>query len=359
MNKRTKMIFAILWLMWILWTVVVPYVNASDVSNTPTTTSVEWISPISDKMIMPYPDNKSYEFDKNKVMSMVDNQKGRGIYEVQCNSKVVLEKILWVKVNSEITTLSMKRDWMLNTYDMENCEMNSYRANYNYSTKQISVDNAKSIWQKYINDVFKGKWIIYDIWTNPIVISKGYGWGIMYAKDLGTTSVDGVMVENDNVNEEIEIIEGQEEYIWKEYPSVTLLYPFTINVGGNKTFIYNSQWDKLGITLTIDGNGVSNAGVSMLKIKLVKKSGDLTNWKSVVNLLSKGWNSPYYGNDNKIIVNWYERWMVLSSKYESDWSVKKYLTTWIILNTENSKPYNNGEDNYRMVISDYSIWNNE
>lgn len=93
------------------------------------------------------------------------------------------------------------------------------------------------------------------------------------------------------------------EHIETTYNNITIMYPYMIN----NAPLYNNYGDMVGVTLTIDAHGINSVSVPLLAFESVKKTAEKLSPSAITNLIDRGGNNPYYGNNSTITLQDPER----------------------------------------------------
>jgi hypothetical protein len=115
--------------------------------------------------------------------------------------------------------------------------------------------------KKFVDEIFGDKGIVSIPMLGKPTISMRDNGG-MYPLPMMIKESD---MKSDSALSSVDLIKGnKDEKIDVQYNSITIIYPYII--GG--TAIYsNYGGDKMGISITVDGNGVSSVNVPMLAFK--------------------------------------------------------------------------------------------
>jgi hypothetical protein len=147
-----------------------------------------------------------------------------------------------------------------------------------------------------------------------------------------------------------------DEKIDVKYNSINILLPY--EVGG--TAVYgNYGGGKLGVTITVDGNGITSVNVPLLAFKGIAKTAEKNTLVGLKKFIAQGGNSPYRGSANsKIKLNTPERVLVYFNYFPPMGGVQRnFLSDGIRLGS-NVRVDQYQQMNYEMIVSDFIIGNN-
>jgi len=288
--------------------------------------------------VAPYQGNKTYKFDEKAVSAL--NFKDSTLLKLNCDTTQVL-KSLWFAGNTKMFSVWLE-EWTFDyTFDMRNCSMRWSKRNYVWSNNSVTEKDALTKATAFMkNEFFKGK--IFSKYWEPIVIYKNTNWWVMPYR------VDAVSAKPMS---DIEIDPNDTGVLEAEFVSFSIMFPYMID---NKP-VYNSYWNKAGITVEVNAEWVSSVNAQLLPFKwAVRTSEKLTN-EDIVSFVKRWWNNPYRGNQAEVELQKPERVNVLFNVWRNNMN-EVYLSSGIRFGSKVKIDQRNPQ-NYEMIISDYKLGN--
>lgn len=309
-----------------------------------------------EKVSMPYYGNGNvkYKYDEKSLKSIYD--KNSSLIEVSCQSEDVF-KNLWVNAGSiKINNIGFSKNDLDITVDARNCSFYAGRSIWTQPAQGTTDEKALVAAQKFVDDVFGEKGIVSVPTLGKATITMRDNGGGMYPmpmmmkesdvkSDLGLASVDLV---KEDTTEKIDV----------QYNSITIVYPYV--VGGMPVYA-NYGGGKMGITITIDGNGVSYVNVPLLAFKGISKTAEKNTFEWLKKFISQWGNNGYYGSNGAeatIALDMPERVLVYFNHYNPNGGTQRNFISDGIRLWSKVKQDQWAQQNYEMIISDFVIGNN-
>lgn len=292
----------------------------------------------------PIPTTATYQYDAKAVSTLLS--RSSSLFKVNCDINGVLQSLWYSAWKANLLSL-----WVLEwsyeyNADFRSCSLwiNNRNANRN-TNESISESEAIKKTDEFIA-ILKGK--IYDKVGKPIIINKNqYGWVIMNAKDSMN-----VTAETESPINDVEIIEGDEEEVTREYTSYSILYPYTFN----GLPVYNQRGQQVGITIDVNKQGILSANAQLLPRKWSRARSKKMTSEQMISFLNMWWNNPFYGNTPSVLLNKPERVHVIFTVPRGNTS-DTYIGNGILLDSKTTLDQYSTQT-YKMVVSDFAIGNN-
>ncbi len=310
---------------------------------------------IVEKIAMPSYGNTNvkYQYDEKTLKTLYN--KDSSLIEVSCQSEDVF-KNLWVKASSiKINNIWFSKHDLDITVDAKNCSFYAGRSVWTQPTQGTNDEKALAVAQKFVDDVFGAQGIVSVPSLGKPIISMRDNGG-MYPMPMMLK--EGAIKSDSGLSSVTLIKDTKEEKIDVQYNSITIIYPYI--VGG--TAIYNNYgWGKMGITITVDGNGISYANVPLLAFKWISKTAEKNTFEGLKKFISQGGNNPYYGNNGAeatVTLDTPERVLVYFNYYSPNGGIARNFISDGVRLGSNLRQDQWSQQNYEMIISDFIIGNN-
>jgi len=308
-----------------------------------------------EKIAMPYYGNSNikYQYDAEALKSIYN--KDSSLIEVSCQSEDVF-KNLWVNAWSiKINNIWFSKNDLDITVDAKNCSFYAGRSVWTQPAQGTTDEKALAAAKKFVDDVFGAQGIVSVPTLGKPIISMRDNGG-MYPMPMMVKEGD---MKSDSALSSVTLIKDtKEEKIDVQYNSITIVYPYV--VGG--TAIYNNYGGgKMGISITVDGNGISYANVPLLAFKWISKTAEKNTFEGLKKFVAQWGNNPYYGSNGAeatVKLNTPERVLVYFNYYNPNGGTQRNFISDGIRLGSNMRQDMYSQLNYEMIISDFIIGNN-
>ncbi len=309
-----------------------------------------------EKIAMPYYGNGNvkYKYDEKALKSIYD--KNSSLIEVSCQSEDVF-KNLWVNAGSiKINNIGFSKNDLDITVDAKNCSFYAGRSVWNQPAQGTTDEKALAAAQKFVDDVFGEKGIVSVPTLGKATITMRDNGGGMYPMPMMMKESD---VKSDSGLASVDLVkEDKTEKIDVQYNSITVVYPYV--VGGTPVYS-NYGGGKMGITITIDGNGVSYVNVPLLAFKGISKTAEKNTFEWLKKFIAQWGNNGYYGSNGAeatVTLDTPERVLVYFNYYNPNGGTQRnFISDGIRLGSK-VRQDQWSQQNYEMIISDFVIGNN-
>jgi hypothetical protein len=309
-----------------------------------------------EKIAMPYYGNSNvkYQYDVEALKSLYN--KDSSLIEVSCQSEDVF-KNLWVNAWSiKINNIWFSKNDLDITVDAKNCSFYAGRSVWNQAAQGTTDTKALAVAQKFVDDVFGAQGIVSVPTLGKATITMRDNNGSMYPMPMMVKEGD---MKSDSALSSVTLIKDtKEEKIDVQYNNITIVYPYVV---GGKAIYNNYGGGKMGITITVDGNGVSYANVPLLAFKGISKTAEKNTFEWLKKFLSQGGNNPYYGSNGAeaiVKLDVPERVLVYFNYYVPNGATSRNFISDGIRLGSNVRQDMYSQQNYEMIISDFVIGNN-
>lgn len=309
-------------------------------------TSVEKIGVMPGESM--YTNGVKYEYDADAVKTIHDQKSS--LIEVICQSEDVF-KNLGINSNSiKINNIGFSKNDLDITVDAKNCSFYANRTNRSQTNNGTTDEKAIAAAKKFADEVFGAQGIVALPAFGKAEITRRDNGGMMYPMVKEAAATDGL------AGVEMLPSSGTDEHIDVKYNTINILLPYEI--GGTPVYS-NYGGGKLGVTITVDGNGISNVSVPLLAFKGIAKTAEKNTLAGLKNFIAQWGNNPYRGAANTTVkLNKPERVLVYFNYYPPMWWVQRnFLSDGIRLGS-NMRVDQYQQMNYEMVLSDFVIGNN-
>jgi len=308
-----------------------------------------------EKIAMPYYGNSNikYQYDAEALKSIYN--KDSSLIEVSCQSEDVF-KNLWVNAWSiKINNIWFSKNDLDITVDAKNCSFYAGRSVWTQPAQGTTDEKALAAAKKFVDDVFGAQGIVSVPTLGKPIISMRDNGG-MYPMPMMVKEGD---MKSDSALSSVTLIKDtKEEKIDVQYNSITIVYPYV--VGG--TAIYNNYGGgKMGISITVDGNGISYANVPLLAFKWISKTAEKNTFEGLKKFVAQWGNNPYYGSNGAeatVKLDTPERVLVYFNYYNPNGGTQRNFISDGIRLGSNMRQDMYSQLNYEMIISDFIIGNN-
>lgn len=335
----------------IVTTVLVSSTFAAGIEQIPLNTSIPSDAAI-EKIGIPYYGNTTikYEYDAKALKKIHD--KNSSLIEVVCQSEDIF-KNLWIQASSlKVNNIGFSKNGLDINVDAKNCSFYANRSVRTQSTQWTNDSQALASAQEFVQAVFWDKGIVSvpTLWK-PIITWRDAG-ATMYPMLREASSDKGLagitLIKWDKENEKIEV----------QYNSITILYPYVIGW----VDVYGSFGNgKMGISITVDGQGINSVLVPLLAFKGIAKTAEKSTFEGMKKFIEQWWNNPYRGSnitDATVKLTWPERVLVYFDYYiPNATQSRKFISDGIKLGSS-IKQDQRSQQPYEMVIADFVIGNN-
>ena len=342
------------WLIWgtvLISTSTFASLEQIAVQNVKSDTAVE-------KIAMPYYGNSNikYQYDQKTLKTLHD--KDSSLIEVSCQSDDIF-KNLWMNAGSiKINNISFSKNDLDIMVDAKNCSFYANRSVWIQPTQWTNDEKALVASKKFVDDVFGEKGIVSvpTLWKPYILMRDN---GSMYPMPMmikesdvkAGSALSWVTLIKDNNDDKKEKIDVQ-------YNSITIIYPYVI---GDSAIYNNNGWGKMGIMITIDGNGVNSVNVPLLAFKGISKTAEKNTFEWLKKFISVWGNNAYYGSnwtETTIKLDTPECVLVYFNYYTPNASAPRNFISDGIRLWSSVRQDMYAQQNYEMIISDFIIGNN-
>lgn len=308
-----------------------------------------------EKIAMPYYGNSNvkYQYDEKALKTIHD--KNSSLIEVSCQSEDVF-KNLGVNAGSiKINNIWFSKNDLDITVDAKNCSFYAGRSVWTQPSQGTTDEKALAAAKKFVDEVFGDKGIVSVPTLGKPIISMRDNGG-MYPMPMMVKEWD---MKSDSALSSVTLIkDDKDEKINVQYNSITIIYPYVI--GG--TAIYNNYGGgKMGISITVDGNGVSYANVPLLAFKGISKTAEKNTFEGLKKFISQWGNNAYYGSNGAeatVKLDTPERVLVYFNYYTPNAGTPRNFISDGIRLGSNVRQDMYSQQNYEMIVSDYIIGNN-
>lgn len=309
-----------------------------------------------EKIAMPYYGNGNitYKYDEKKLKEIYDKESS--LIEVSCQSDDVF-KNLWVNAGSiKINNIGFSKNDLDITVDAKNCSFYAGRSVWNQPSQGTTDEKALAAAQKFVDEVFGEKGIVSVPTLGKAIITMRDN-GAMYP--VYDTMRSSEMKASSGISSiPLVTTTGKDEKINVQYNSITIVYPYVVGW----TPVYNNYgWGKMGITITVDGNGISYANVPLLAFKWISKTAEKNTFEWLKKFVSQGGNNPYYGSNGAeatVKLDTPERVLVYFNYYNPNGGTPRNFISDGIRLWSSLKQDMYSQQNYEMIVSDFVIGNN-
>lgn len=309
-------------------------------------TSVEKIGVMPGESM--YTNGVKYEYDADAIKTIHDQKSS--LIEVVCQSEDVF-KNLGINSNSiKINNIGFSKNDLDITVDAKNCSFYANRTNRAQTNNGTTDEKALAAAKKFADEVFGSQGIVALPAFGKAEITRRDNGGMMYPMVKEAATTDGLagveMIQSTGTDENIEV----------KYTTINILLPYEI--GGTPVYS-NYGGGKLGVTITVDGNGISNVSVPLLAFKGIAKTAEKNTLAGLKNFIAQWGNNPYRGVANTTVkLNKPERVLVYFNYYPPTGGTQRnFLSDGIRLGS-NMRVDQYQQTNYEMVVSDFVIGNN-
>ena len=307
---------------------------------------------------MPYYGNSNikYQYDQKTLKTLHD--KDSSLIEVSCQSDDIF-KNLWMNAGSiKINNISFSKNDLDIMVDAKNCSFYANRSVWIQPTQWTNDEKALVAAKKFVDDVFGEKGIVSvpTLWKPYILMRDNGG---MYPMPMMIKESD---VKAGSALSWVTLIkddkDDKKEKIDVQYNSITIIYPYVI---GDSAIYNNNGWGKMGIMITIDGNGVNSVNVPLLAFKGISKTAEKNTFEWLKKFISVWGNNAYYGSnwtETTIKLDTPERVLVYFNYYTPNASAPRNFISDGIRLWSSVRQDMYAQQNYEMIISDFIIGNN-
>lgn len=298
--------------------------------------------PVTDAMMMPDTNNKTYKFDTKAVTALLSGTHTE-LQEITCPRDSILQT-LWL-----LGTLGANRKWtnltyedtvvnMFVTYDLIGCNFNAYANNMEYQNLKPITENKALEYAKAFMENAPFKDVIKSSLGEPIIVAKYNNNGPMpYVQDADSKQA----ASND------------EDYIdTPTYTNISILFPYIIN--GKK--VYYNYGGRAGISVEVTEKWVTSYNGQFIVLPGAWKKAKVMTPEQTIKFVKRGGNNPYYGQKRTVQLNAPERVMVIVN----DWKNGKntlYLASGTRFGSNVAWDDYNPTNLYEMIIVDYGFAN--
>lgn len=300
---------------------------------------------------MPYYGNSSvkYSYDAEALKAIYD--KKSSLIEVVCQSDEVFKNLGINAWSIKINNIGFSKNDLDITVDAKNCSFYANRTNRSQNNNGTTDEKALAAAQKFVDDVFGEKWIVsLPTLGKPVITWRDNGGAYPMMKD-------SVMDTAESWLSGVILMSGSDEKIEVQYNNITIIYPYLVGA----TAVYsNYGGGKMGVSVTVDGNGISSVNVPLLAFKGIAKTAEEVTFDGLKNFIAQGGNNPYYGNNGNattVKLQAPEHVLVYFDYYNNNSYPRKFLSDGIRLGSK-IKQDQRSQTNYEMIISDFIIGNN-
>lgn len=306
--------------------------------------------------IAPYYGNSAikYSYDEKKLEELYN--KPSSLIEVSCQSDDVFKNLGINSSSIKINTIGFSKNDLDISVDAKNCSFYANRSVWKQPSQGTTDEKALAAAQSFVDEIFGTKGII-----SVPTLGKPY---ITYRDNGGyypmpmLEKADTVKTDSGLSSVPLVSSTGTTEKIDVQYNTITIVYPYV--VGG--TPVYNNYGGgKMGISITVDGNGVSSVNVPLLAFKGIAKTAEKNTLNGLKKFVAQGGNNPYYGsngNATTVKLSSPERVLVYFNYYAPNTSTQRNFISDGIRFGSAMRQDMYSQNNYEMVISDFIIGNN-
>jgi len=296
--------------------------------------------------IGPIPNNTewSYQYDIEATKNLL--KKPVSLLKVNCNVSAVLRSLWYGEGKSTLLSLGILEGNYEYNVDFRSCSLwiNNRSANQN-SQKTLSEAQAIKTAQNFVKQQ-QGK--IYSNLWKPVIINKSQrGNPVMYEKAGWAMQATPP---TKPLFDDVEIIDGEEEEISREYVSYTVFFGATLQ----GISIYNQRGQPVWVSVDVNADGVTNFNSQLLPRKWSKAKSTKMTEENMISFINKWGNNPFYGSIQQVIFSKPERVYVLFTVPKNN-TFETFIGDGIKLTSDIKL---GGIQQYSMIVSVFEIWNN-